>query len=119
MSQTHPHNQISYIEFQTKSIAGVKEFYSKVFGWSFQDWGPDYASCSGAGVSGGFAFAPAAGDGPTLGPLVVLYAQDLKTAEEAVVAAGGKIVTPVFAFPGGKRFHFSDGWGNVLAVWSE
>ena len=24
-----------------------------------------------------------------------------------------------FEFPGGRRFHFSDGAGNVLAVWSE
>jgi len=28
-------------------------------------------------------------------------------------------VAPIFEFPGGRRFHFSDGAGNVLGVWSE
>jgi predicted enzyme related to lactoylglutathione lyase len=49
----------------------------------------------------------------------VLYSADLKATEEAIVAAGGAIVVPTFEFPGGHRFHFSDGAGNVLAVWSE
>jgi len=35
------------------------------------------------------------------------------------VAAGGRITVPAFEFPGGRRFHFSDGAGNELAVWSE
>jgi predicted enzyme related to lactoylglutathione lyase len=26
---------------------------------------------------------------------------------------------PTFEFPGGRRFHFSDGAGNLLGVWSE
>jgi len=28
-------------------------------------------------------------------------------------------VLHTFEFPGGRRFHFSDGAGNTLAVWSE
>ena len=55
----------------------------------------------------------------TSAPLVVLYSANLKATEEAIVKAGGTIVVPPFEFPGGKRFHFSDGAGNVLAVWSE
>jgi hypothetical protein len=49
----------------------------------------------------------------------VLYSADLKATEEAIVAAGGSIIVPTFQFPGGRRFHFADGVGNVLAVWSE
>ena len=52
-------------------------------------------------------------------PLIVLYSRNLKATEDAVIAAGGTIVVPTFEFPGGRRFHFSDGAGNVLAVWSE
>src|SRR5690606_20784028 len=33
--------------------------------------------------------------------------------------AGGTIVKPVFSFPGGRRFHFTEPGGNELAVWSE
>jgi len=50
---------------------------------------------------------------------VVLYSNDLEATEKAVVDAGGKITVPVFEFPGGRRFHFADGTGNVLAVWSK
>ncbi|MGB7547304.1 MAG: hypothetical protein WBM14_06120, partial [Terracidiphilus sp.] len=52
-------------------------------------------------------------------PLVVLYSADLAATEAAILAAGGSIVVPTFEFPGGRRFHFADGVGNVLAVWSE
>ena len=117
----HPahHHKINYIEFSSPDVARTKAFYSSVFGWTFQDYGPDYASFSSesGGIDGGFAKSdPSAGKS---GPLVVLYSADLKATEEAVVRAGGTIVVPTFEFPGGKRFHFSDGAGNVLAVWSE
>jgi len=35
---------------------------------------------------------------------------------DRVVEAGGKITVPTFAFPGGRRFHFTDLEGNELAV---
>jgi predicted enzyme related to lactoylglutathione lyase len=35
---------------------------------------------------------------------------------ESVKAAGGTITVPIFAFPGGRRFHFIDPSGNELAV---
>ena len=117
----HPahHHKINYIEFSSTDIARTKEFYSNVFGWAFQDWGPDYVSFSSesGGIDGGFATRDGAAEAS--GPLVVLYSRDLKATEQAVVKAGGSVVVPTFEFPGGKRFHFSDGAGNVLAVWSE
>jgi predicted enzyme related to lactoylglutathione lyase len=33
--------------------------------------------------------------------------------------AGGRIVKPIFSFPGGRRFHFTDPAGNELAVWGD
>jgi uncharacterized protein len=114
-------NQINYIEFSTSSIANTKTFYSKVFGWEFQDWGGDYVSFSSesGGIDGGFRKGPDPANTGESAPLIVLYSADLKATEEAIVAAGGAIVVPTFEFPGGRRFHFSDGAGNVLAVWSE
>ena len=52
------------------------------------------------------------------GPLVILYADDLAATQRRVEDAGAKIVKPVFAFPGGRRFHFQDPDGYELAVWS-
>lgn len=125
---SHPvhHHHIHYIEFASADIARTQQFYSSVFGWRFQDYGPDYVSFSAAsaGIDGGFAKAESPRDpekdAPAKGaPLVVLYSADLKATEDAIIAAGGSIVVPPFEFPGGRRFHFSDGAGNILAVWSE
>lgn len=51
--------------------------------------------------------------------LVVLYSADLAQTQAKIEAAGGTIVKPVFDFPGGRRFHFSEPGGNELAVWSD
>lgn len=119
MSNPALHNKISYIEFTTTDIAHTKKFYSAVFGWSFQDWGPDYIGIQGAGIDGGFSKIEPHNAPAKSSPLVILYSTGLKATEAAVIAAGGSIVVPTFQFPGGHRFHFSDGAGNTLAVWSE
>jgi hypothetical protein len=119
MAKSMQHHNINYIEFTTPDIEGAKKFYSTVFGWSFKDWGPDYIDC--APEISGLALGFVRGEAPVAksAPLAVLYSADLKATEGAIVAAGGTIVVPTFEFPGGRRFHFSDGIGNVLAVWSE
>ena len=33
-----------------------------------------------------------------------------------LVTGGGAITAPIFAYPGGRRFHFTDPSGNELAV---
>jgi predicted enzyme related to lactoylglutathione lyase len=119
MSHPAQHNKITYIEFTTTDIERTRKFYSAVFGWSFQDWGPDYIGIQGAGIDGAFSKGEPHEWPGKFAPLVILYSADLPATEAAVLAAGGSIVVPTFEFPGGRRFHFSDGLGNVLGVWSE
>ena len=121
MSKPSVHHKVNYIEFATIDIAKTKLFYSSVFGWTFKDWGPDYIDSApeAAGIALGFRRGEATQQQPNFAPLVVLYSADLKATEAAIIAAGGSIVVPTFEFPGGRRFHFSDGLGNTLAVWSE
>jgi predicted enzyme related to lactoylglutathione lyase len=119
MSNPAKHHKLNYIEFTTSDVAKAKRFYATVFGWDFVDYGPDYASFTapGAGIDGGFMKGePVSTKGA---PLVVLYSADLAATEIAIRMEGGGIVVPTFEFPGGRRFHFSDGAGNILAVWSE
>jgi len=107
---------IDYIELNVVDIPRSKNFYGQAFGWTFTDYGPDYCEFSDGRMKGGFA----AGGSPTPGgPLVVLYASDLADALRRVEAAGGTIVNPIFEFPGGRRFHFTDPDGYELAVWSD
>ena len=121
MSLAESHHKIHYIEFAASDVARAKQFYATAFGWAFQDWGPDYVSfdAASAGIAGGFRLSKPEETTGSAAPLIVLYSKDLKVTEAAIVAAGGTIVVPTFEFPGGRRFHFSDGVGNVLAVWSE
>ncbi|MFQ0814335.1 glyoxalase [Brucella anthropi] len=96
------------------SLDATKSFYARAFGWSFTDYGPTYSAFS-EGLDGGFdAEGQAAAK-----PLPVLYAERLEDALDAVADAGGTIVKPIFSFPGGRRFHFTDPAGNELAVWSD
>lgn len=108
--------RIDYVEMAATSIADTRRFYVNAFGWKFTDYGPDYTSFEDGRLMGGFYKAESARAGSVL---VVIFALDLAAAEERVRAAGGKIVKPVYSFPGGKRFHFADPSGNELAVWSD
>jgi uncharacterized protein len=116
MSQASHNNQIDFIEFPATDIPKTKEFYSSVFGWKFEDYGPDYTSFVDGRIAGGFTTdAPL----PLKGILVVLYTSDLEGTVAKVKAAGASISKEIFSFPGGRRFHFMDPSGNELAVWSE
>jgi predicted enzyme related to lactoylglutathione lyase len=113
------HHAIDYIEISVTDVAAAKRFYGAAFGWQFNDYGAGYAGIVGPGSDaevGGLAQVEAVRSG---GPLVVLYSNALEDSAEAVERAGGRIVKPIFAFPGGRRFHFCDPAGNELAVWSK
>ena len=90
-----------------------------MFGWSFTDFGPDYTAFSGAGIDGGFFHSPLAADTGNGSVLVVFYSEALEQTRDKIEAAGGRVVKPIFSFPGGRRFHFADPNGNEYAVWSD
>lgn len=112
-------NQINYIEIPAKDILRTKSFFSKVFKWSFVDYGPEYTSFSNDGVDGGFYKSNNTVSTNNGSALIVLYSSNLEDTEESVKKAGGKIIKAIFCFPGGRRFHFTDPNGNEFAVWSE
>jgi uncharacterized protein len=116
MENPQEDRRIDYIEFNVADIARSKAFYGAAFGWTFTDYCPDYCEFSDGRMKGGFDATEPARPG---GPLVILYGADLSEFQKSVTAAGGKIVKPIFEFPGGRRFHFTDPDGYELAVWSE
>ncbi|WP_288501700.1 VOC family protein [uncultured Pseudomonas sp.] len=107
--------QIDNIEFNVSDIARSKAFYAAVFGWKFTDYGPAYTEFSDGRLTGGFTTGEPVRPG---GPLVILYADDLQVTQRRVQAAGGTVSRAVFAFPGGRRVHFTDPAGFELAVWT-
>ncbi|MGB5235990.1 MAG: VOC family protein [Flavobacteriaceae bacterium] len=109
-------NHIDYIEFKARDLGIIKDFYSKLFGWKFTDYGPTYCSFSESGINGGFEKT----EDPIInGVLIVLYHEDLETIKQEITIKGGEIAKEIFSFPGGRRFHFRDPSGNELAVWSD
>ncbi|HEX3375073.1 MAG TPA: VOC family protein [Edaphobacter sp.] len=104
---------IAYIELPSLNVATDKQFYGSLFGWSFEDFGPDYAAFHDAGVEGGFN---GSNEGRTKAPLVVIDTDDIEGMAQRIAAVGGTITAPIFAYPGGRRFHFTDPSGNELAV---
>ena len=112
------HHKINYIEFPAHDLAATKTFFTKVFDWRFQDFGPDYAAFTGQGTDGGFYQSDLKSSCADGAALVVLYSDDLEKTEALVKEAGGKVIVDIFDFPGGRRFHFTEPSGNELAVWS-
>lgn len=111
-------NQIDLIEFPAKDADEAKrvtDFFSRVFGWQYKDWGGVYSDTSDSGLQSGVI----ATDDRPLMPFAVIYTDNLDATRSAIVEAGGKITRDTYAFPGGRRFHFTDPAGNELAVWSE
>lgn len=116
MNQAEQDRRVDYVEFPTTDMGATKAFYAGVFGWEFTDYGPDYASFADGRMNGGFRAEKTVEAG---GPLVVVYSKDLETLGTSIEEQGGTIVKETFEFPGGRRFHFADPSGNVLAAWSD
>ena len=103
----------TYLELPVADASRAKAFYAAAFGWTFTDFGPTYAStldgASDVGLQADAAERTAA-------PLPVFTVVDLEAALAAVEAAGGTVIKPIFAFPGGRRFQFRDPDGHEVAA---
>jgi len=112
-------NKINYVELPARDLALNKAFFSRVFGWGFKDYGPQYTAFENAGLDGGFFQANFCSRPQTGAALIVLFSDDLETTLNDVKSAGGTIEQEIFEFPGGRRFHFLDPCGNEWAVWGK
>ena len=106
--------RLDYVELPSTDMAATREFYEQAFGWTMTQFAPTYAATmtgdTDVGIQSDEVERPSA-------PLPVIQVKDLEEYLAAVKRAGGAIVKPIRAFPGGRRFHFTDPSGNELAVW--
>jgi predicted enzyme related to lactoylglutathione lyase len=105
--------RLNYVELPVSDIAAAKSFYEAAFGWEMTAFGPTYAATLTGDTDVGLQAEAAEA---TKAPLPVIDVEKLEDALAAVQRAGGRIVKPIFAFPGGRRFHFLDPSGNELAA---
>jgi uncharacterized protein len=110
--------RLNYVELPIRDIAASKKFFERAFGWVFADFGPAYAATTqDTGATPATDLGLDGSDGAVSAPLAVIEVDDIEVALPAVEAAGGTITQPLFAFPGGRRFHFREPSGNEMAVW--
>lgn len=113
------HEKINYVEYPAKNLEATKAFFQAAFGWVFADYGPDYAAFSDQGIDGGFFKSEKVSITAGGAALLVFYSERLEDTLDKVTSAGGQIVKPIYSFPGGRRFHFTEPSGNEFAVWAE
>ena len=94
-------NQLAYLELPSANVSALKQFYGTLFGWTYEDFGPDYAAVHGAGLDAGFNGDPAS---KPKAPLAIVEPTEIELMQEKVRNAGGTITMPIFAYPGGRRF---------------
>lgn len=110
--------RLDYFELpaaDAETVGKTRDFYADAFGWSFTDFGPEYSATTTGDTDVGLSGV--SGDDAIKKPLPVIRVEDLEAALAKVEAAGGQIARPIFAFPGGRRFHAVDPAGNEFAVY--
>ncbi len=113
------HEKINYVEFPAKDIEAAKVFFNSAFGWVFVDYGPEYTTFANEGINGGFFKSDLVMSAEKGSALIVLYSNELEKTKDKIEKSGGRIIKPIFSFPGGRRFHFTDPNENEYAVWSD
>lgn len=112
-------NTIDYIEMPSRNLAETKRFFSALFGWSFVDYGPDYAAFDDGRMTGGFFVSAKTATVEAGAALIVFHQTNLEESRKKVVDLGGEITKEIFEFPGGRRFHFLAPGGGEFAIWSD
>jgi len=107
---------IDYVEIPVTDLNKARDFFSELFGWSFESWGDDYMSFNDGRFDGGFRRA--AEPAPSNSVLLVFFSADLERDFARVQELGAAISEEIFPFPGGRRFQFIDPTGNEFAIWS-
>ena len=113
------HEKLDYVEFPARDLVATRAFFQTVFGWEFDNFGEDYCAFAGQGLDGGFYRSSLYSTTQSGAALLVFYSENLEDTRARIEAAGGRIVKPIFEFPGGRRFHFCEPSDNEFAVWSD
>ena len=78
------HEKLDYVEFPARDLKATQAFFSSVFGWQFENFGPDYCAFCGQGLDGGFYRSELYSITQNGSALLVFYSDDL----EATLVAG-------------------------------
>lgn len=110
---------LSHFAINADDLDRARRFYTKVFGWTFNAWGPPgFYMIEGAGVNGSLqgrrTLVPG---GRMTGFECTIGVDSIDATEKAVLAAGGKILFERSTIPTvGTLMFFQDPEGNVFGA---
>ena len=107
---------VVHFEIRSADPDATREFFGKLFGWTFPDGGTPGYSYVDTGVEG----AVPGGISPVQGgaPLVTFFVgvPDVAASLEAAVAQGGRVVQPATTVPGVTFGLLADPQGQVVGL---
>jgi uncharacterized protein len=117
-------NNLSRFAINADDVPRAREFYQKVFGWSFEPWGPPNFYLIETGeekvrVVGGLLQErrELLAGSKMIGFECTISVQNLDEAMRAIESHGGKVITSKFHIPTvGTCAYFQDTEGNVAGV---
>lgn len=122
------HNRITHFEIQTDDIARAKKFYEDAFGWEITQWGEmKYWMIMTApkdskepGINGGLLPRPCPAPKSEQGTnafVCTVQVEDYDAVHTKIMAAGGIVAMPKFAFPGmAWQGYYLDTEGNTFGL---
>jgi uncharacterized protein len=106
---------ICHLEIPAPDIPRLKEFYARLFGWTFMPLHAGYEFFDAGNIAGGLVghFEPS-----EKGTLLTVMATDVDAKLREAEQAGGRILQPATDVPGGRgRYgYFADPCGNKIGV---
>ncbi len=109
-------NHVAHFAINVDDVERAQRFYTKVFGWEFEAWGPPgFFMISGAGMLGSLQRrrSPSTGKGLEL----TIAVASIDATQTAITAAGGTIAMAKMTIPTvGQLIHFVDPEGNELGA---
>ena len=118
-------NDVSFFAINADDVPRARQFYSAVFNWKFEPWGPPGfylittgGEAEGVGHSGGLQerreFVPGQ---KMIGFECTVSVENIEQAIRAVEANGGRLVAPKFHIPTvGTIAYIADTEGNVVGL---
>ena len=112
-------SSIVHIEWRSRNVAKLKDFYRAAFSWKFDESMPGYLLAESGSKELAIGMLQLENNS-TMQPGIVpfLESQDLAASETAIKKAGGQIVGEAQEVPGWGRFSlFTDPDGTPVGLW--
>ncbi len=113
-------NTLAHFSINADDVEASRAFYTKVFGWKFQAWGPPgfyQIEAKGSPVMGALQARRTFPDGTRAGFEPTFAVASIDATEKAVKAAGGRVLLERSVIVGvGTLMFFADPSGNVFGA---